>query len=105
MNCPDCFKPLDTSLTSCDRCGWQISPGMCIPRAEHERVVAELEAQRDRAFELTDKAQAAVFRAQERWSEARNEALEDAAQMLLRRFHSMGLIDDFAAAIRSMQGE
>lgn len=45
MNCPNCFKPLDTSLTSCDRCGWQISPGMCVPRAEHERIVAEKDAE------------------------------------------------------------
>ncbi len=38
-------------------------------------------------------------------SEARNKALEDAAQMLLRKFRSMGLIEDFAAAIRAMKGE
>lgn len=37
-------------------------------------------------------------------SEARNKALEDAAQMLLRKFPSMGLIEDFAAAIRAMKG-
>jgi len=54
MNCPNCFKPLGTSLTSCDRCGWQISPGMCVPRAEHDRLMAE----------------------------ARNRALEDAARMV-----------------------
>lgn len=22
MDCPNCFMPLGTSLTSCDRCGW-----------------------------------------------------------------------------------
>lgn len=38
-------------------------------------------------------------------SEARNKALEDAARMLLRKFRSMGLIEDFAAAIRAMKGE
>lgn len=59
MNCPNCFKPLDTSLTSCDRCGWQISPGMCVPRAEHERIVAE----------------------------ARNKALEEAAKVANDKSH------------------
>lgn len=41
MYCPGCHKALDTSLTSCDRCGWQIALGQCIPRAEHDRIVAE----------------------------------------------------------------
>lgn len=41
MYCPGCHKKLDTSLTSCDRCGWQIALGQCIPRAEHDRIVAE----------------------------------------------------------------
>lgn len=80
MNCPNCFKPLDTSLTSCDRCGWQISPGMCIPRAEHERLMAEkdrliLAAYDDmakRVAELTERKDAEI-------AEARNSALEEAA--------------------------
>jgi hypothetical protein len=33
-----------------------------------------------------------------------DETLEDAAQMLLRTFRSMGLIEDFAAAILAMRG-
>ena len=37
-------------------------------------------------------------------SEARNKALEDAARMLLRKFRSTGLIEDFAAAILAMKG-
>ena len=45
MYCPGCHKKLDTSLTSCDRCGWQIALGQCIPRAEHDRIVAEKDAE------------------------------------------------------------
>ena len=45
MYCPGCHKALDTSLTSCDRCGWQIALGQCIPRAEHDRIVAEKDAE------------------------------------------------------------
>lgn len=49
--------------------------GPYILAAEHERIVAE----------------------------ARNSALEEAASMLLRKFSSMGLIEDFAAAIRALK--
>lgn len=45
MYCPGYHKKLDTSLTSCDRCGWQIALGQCIPRAEHDRIVAEKDAE------------------------------------------------------------
>jgi len=61
MYCPGCHKKLDTSLTSCDRCGWQIALGQCIPRAEHDRIVAEkdaevarLKAERDEALRRRD---------------------------------------------------
>lgn len=61
-------------------CGMEpAQDGAYVSFAEHERVVAEMEAQRDRAFELADEAQAAAIRAQDRWAEARNKALEDAA--------------------------
>ena len=58
MYCPGCHKALDTSLTSCDRCGWQIALGQCIPRAEHDRIVAEKDAEiaRLRAALLSGKA-------------------------------------------------
>lgn len=45
MYCPGCHKKLDTSLTSCDRCGWQLGLGQSIPRAEHDRIVAEKDAE------------------------------------------------------------
>ena len=35
---------------------------------------------------------------------ARNSVLEEAARELLRRYPSMGMIEDFAAAIRAMKG-
>ena len=37
-------------------------------------------------------------------SSIRNDALEDAARRLLRCFPNMGMIEDFAAAIRAMKG-
>ena len=86
--CPMCQTALGTSLTSCP-CGWRMLDPMprqnvtlpppigFVPQVEHDRLMAA----------------------------ARNAALEDAAQMLLRKFRSMGLIEDFAAAIRAMKGE
>lgn len=85
--CPMCQTALGTSLTSCP-CGWRMLDPMprqnvtlpppigFVPQVEHDRLMAA----------------------------ARNAALEDAAQMLLRKFRSMGLIEDFAAAIRAMKG-
>lgn len=46
MYCPGCHKKLDTSLTSCNRCGsLQLGLGQSIPRAEHDRIVAEKDAE------------------------------------------------------------
>jgi len=89
MYCPGCHKKLDTSLTSCNRCGWQIVLGQCIPRAEHDRIVADRDAEIERMRHDRDN-----WRGRAEFAEAQFEALAEMAPppqkgLLLRRLKEL----------------
>lgn len=107
MNCPNCFKPLDTSLTSCDRCGWRMldpmprqdltmpSPIDFIARAEHERLMAEA---RNKA--LDEAAKIAIFHL-ERLPNYNRHTENDLADKVEEGYGNACI--NIAAAIRAMK--
>ena len=90
MYCPGCHKKLDTSLTSCNRCGsLQFGLGQSIPRAEHNRIVADYLAVIDHLHHEHD-----YWRGRAEFAEAQFEALAEMAPppqkgLLLRRLKEL----------------
>lgn len=89
MYCPGCHKKLDTSLTSCARCRWQLGLGQSIPRAEHNRIVADYLAVIDHLHHEHD-----YWRGRAEFAEAQFEALAEMAPppqkgLLLRRLKEL----------------
>jgi hypothetical protein len=70
---------------------------------EHDRIVAEKDAEIARLHDKLSVAWTVIETLRARLDTARNDALDDAARRLLRCFPNMGMIDEFADAIRALK--